>query len=151
MVSLTYPFFRGEYFGPLFPDVSLQSSWANFCSVNIAPGIHRNAFRRAGAGARPRVGIWVGVWNEGCDLAVLGAADPYSPLPSWIPSRARLRVSGVQDIVSDVQPADSAELLPLLEKLSILIEDLNSIVISIGDEESPLRIHCKRVRRVELA
>src|SRR6185503_6307541 len=37
------------------------------------------------------------------------------------------------------------------KKLSVLIEDLNSVVVPIGHKESPPRIHRKTMRRVKLA
>jgi hypothetical protein len=50
-----------------------------------------------------------------------------------------------------VNPTRPAELEPLIEKVAILIENLNSIVLTIADEKPPTRIHSERMWDIELA
>ena len=51
----------------------------------------------------------------------------------------------------DVDAARPAELLPLIEELAVLVEDLDAVVLAVADEQPPLRIDRERVRHVELA
>jgi hypothetical protein len=51
----------------------------------------------------------------------------------------------------DRDAARPPELRPLVEEHAGLIENLNAVVVAIGDEEPAARIHSKGVRHVELA
>src|SRR5262245_11207498 len=67
--------------------------------------------------------------------------------------RAGFRVRGINHVVLvDPEPTDPAVLLPAgVEQMQVLIEDLDAIVRSIGDEQASLRIPGKCVRLRELA
>ena len=88
------------------------------------------------------------------DLAVLGAADADAALPAVVVLRHRLgfRVGDVDHVVLvDEDAARPAELLPLVDELAVLIEDLDAVVVAIADEEPALRVDRERVRLIEFA
>src|SRR5712671_1990075 len=92
-----------------------------------------------------------GLQNEGHDLAVLDAADPDAGLVRRIEFVGRI-VGHVENVVLvDEEAARTAELLPLQEILSVLVEDLNAVVGTVGNEEPAGRIQREAMRRVELA
>ena len=68
-----------------------------------------------------------------------------------VADRLRLRVGDVDVVVRvDEDPARTAELIPRVEQLAVLIEDLDPVVAAIADEQAALRIHRERVRLVEV-
>src|SRR5262249_59949419 len=82
----------------------------------------------------------------------LRAADADAALPAGIRLAVRLRVRDVEDVtLVDVDAAGPSELLPLLEELAVLVEDLDAVVRAVGHEQPPLRIQGQAVRSVELA
>src|SRR5260370_6944902 len=65
--------------------------------------------------------------------------------------RFRFRVGHVNDVVLvDGNSARPAELLPLRDVVSFLVEDLDPIVIAIPDEQPSFRIEGQAMRYVEL-
>src|SRR5262249_61244361 len=54
-------------------------------------------------------------------------------------------------VLVDKHSARPAELLPLFEKFSILIEDLDPIVPPVTNKQTAARIHGQGVGRIELA
>jgi hypothetical protein len=61
-------------------------------------------------------------------------------------------VGQVENVVPvDKQAARPTELLPLFEKFSILIEDLDPIVPPVTNKQTAARIHGQSVGRIELA
>src|SRR6185503_5618647 len=84
--------------------------------------------------------------------AVREPADPNAALPSWvgcIGKSIRLRVGYVDHAIPDGDTTGAAELLPLVDEPTVLIEDLDAHVAAIGDPQSPLRIHGDVMRRPE--
>src|SRR5262245_33329463 len=62
------------------------------------------------------------------------------------------RVGRVHDVVLvQSQPAAPAELVVLADELPVLRQDLDAMVVAIGDDQSPFRIELERMRRSELA
>src|SRR5262245_17399559 len=117
----------------LLLNVFLQRPLADFRPINITLSVSRDAFRRACSGL---VGVLFRVRNEGDAFAVLGAPDTDAALPARVPSRIRLRVGHKNNVLFiNINPARTAELLPLFEEFSILIEDLDAIIIPVADEE----------------
>src|SRR5215475_12965510 len=117
-------------------DVFLQRPRADFRPIDVTLSIGRHAFRRACPGARPRVRVRLCVWNEGRDLAVAREPDPDAALPARISSRVRLRIGHINDVaLINENSARPAELLPLFEEFSILVEDLDAVIIPVADEE----------------
>src|SRR5215471_15690925 len=96
--------------------------------------------------------LGVGRRNERRDPAVLGAADADAVLEAGIGFLVRLIVRHVDDVVLvDRDIARPAELLPFGDELSVRIEDLDTAVAAVGDENPPLGIHGDAVQLVELA
>src|SRR5439155_23663455 len=54
-------------------------------------------------------------------------------------------------VARDVDAARPAELMPDVEQLAVLIEDLNAVVLAIADEQPPARVHRDRVRLADLS
>src|SRR5437016_8678577 len=70
-------------------------------------------------------------------------------------SRVRLRVGlmvgDVECVIRvDKHAARPAELFPLFEEFSILIEDLDPIVAAVTNKQTAARIHSQVVRRIEV-
>src|SRR5579872_401498 len=130
----------------LFLDVLFQILRPNFRAINGALGIYRDAFGCAGVG-----GICHRVWNERNHGTILDESDPHASFPTGMVVRIRFRVSHVDHIVLvDEDSARAAELRPLLDELSVLVEDLDAVVGAVADEKPALGIERERVGDVEL-
>src|SRR5215213_4841785 len=96
----------------------------NFSPVNDSARVGRYTLGRARV---RRVLDRIG--DERADRAVLRAADPDAALPGARPTvahRAGLRISDVNVVLRvDVDPARTAELIPRVEELAVLIENLD--------------------------
>ena len=53
-------------------------------------------------------------------------------------------------VLVDEYPARPAELLPLFEKFSVLVENLDPIVSAVTNKQPAARIHGQSVRRFEV-
>src|SRR5262249_25506127 len=130
-----------------FLHVLPQIPCAGFARVEVARGIYDDTFGRGGRfllGAEGR--------DEGGDPAILGAADANPGSDTRVVFRVRLMIGYIKDVVAvDVGSARPAELLPLSDEISLLIEDLDAVVAAVADEDPSLRIDGDCVRRVELA
>src|SRR5262250_2123872 len=85
-------------------------------------------------------------------LAILQTADANALEPARMHPRRRLGVSHINRVVAvDCQPARAAELPIFSDKLSILRQNLDSMVMAIGDDQPTSRIELDRMRRPELA
>src|SRR5579871_161605 len=118
-------------------------------AVDVALGIGCDALGGAGGG-----GVLIRVRNQSRHRAVPGAADADAALPGAVRlvDRAGLRVGHVDDVVLvDVDAARPAELRPLVDEVSVLIEDLDTVVAAVAKEQPAARIHRQRVRAVHLA
>src|SRR5262249_49491335 len=116
--------------------VPLQRARADFGAVYVAAGVGSDAFGGArGWGLLDRIG------DEGLHGAVLGAADADAALPAVVIAGDGFGF-GIRDvddvILIDVNSARPAELLPLVDEFPVLVEDLNSIVVPVADEEPAL-------------
>src|SRR5467141_4090453 len=140
---------NGEWSPPrLLPNVFHHRFPDNFRPVNVAAGIRANAFGRTGI---RMVGIWFRVRNKCRHRAVFGAPDANAPLKTWVPCAIRFVIGHVNDVIlADKNPAGLAELLPLIEKFSILIEDLDPVVSAVGNEQTSFGIESQGVGRLEL-
>src|ERR1700674_1122537 len=113
-------------------------------AIDIAGIVEADSFGRRNLG--------IGCRNEGCDLAVLGAADADAGLEARIVVLVRLIVRHVDHVVLvDGDVARPAELLPFGDEVSVRIEDLDAAVAAVGHENPPLGIHRDSVQLVELA
>src|SRR5690349_4836154 len=110
----------------LFLDVTHQSLRADFSAVDVALCVSRDAFGRACArGLSDRVG------DECRHLAGPGAADADASLPAIVVLGDRLGfgIGHVEHVVLvDEDAAWTAELAPLGDKVSVLVENLDAIV-----------------------
>ena len=126
-------------------DVLCYASNRGFCREQIAGIIDRNPLSHCSIG---RIGF-VRRHEEG-HLAVLQApnADAFEParMPLWI----RFRVRRINDVVPvDRQPAHAAKLAPFTEIFPFLRQDLNPVVVAVGDDQPSLRVELDRVRCAE--
>src|SRR5688572_8177394 len=86
--------------------------------------------------------------NQRRDLAVTRAAYADASREARVGPAVRLRIGHVNGILRiDEHAARTAELLPLIEKLSVLVEDLDAVVGPIGDEDPSARIDRDAVRQ----
>src|ERR1700676_1722562 len=118
--------------------VSLQSLRTDFRSVDVALGIHCNAFRPAGAG-----GLFHGIGNERDYLSVFDAAVTNAAFPPIMVPGNGLGFGGAHIkhvLLVDENSARPAELAQLGNKFAVLIEDLNSIVVAVAHEQPTLGI-----------
>ena len=60
-------------------------------------------------------------------------------------------IGHIDDVVPDVDAARAAELPPLSEVFSLLVEDLDAHIPPVGNKDSSLRIHGKIVRPPEFS
>src|SRR5204862_5944429 len=85
-------------------------------------------------------------------LVLLRGADADAGPPVGMACRARLGIDRIQPIAAiDEQAAHAAELPPGVEELAVLVEDLDPMVATVGDEQPSARVERERVRRSELA
>src|SRR5262249_18045802 len=94
------------------------------------------------------------IGNECCNDAVANPPDPNATLPAVMILGYRLgfRIGHVDDVVLvDEDTAGPAELEPLVHVVALLIENLDTIVVAVTEEQPPARIHCDGVRNVDLA
>ena len=98
-----------------------------------------------------RVLVGLRIRDEGRHPAGRRVADVDAAQPSLVAARVRLGVRRVEDILLvDEQPARPSELVPRLEVVPLLVEDLHAAVAAVADEEASLRVHGERVRVAEL-
>ena len=148
-----------ELFSDEFPDRAQEVR-----TIYVAVCIHCYSLGQARAGC---VGIRAWIWNEGSDRAIFGIPYANASLRARIKSITglrqreltrvgsaipRLRVGDVDHIVAiDVHSAWPAELEPLSDELTVLIKNLDPVVLAIADEDPSSRIDCDRMRVIELA
>src|ERR1051326_6147164 len=133
----------------LLQHIPHQRSRPDFGAIDDAPLSRGAAFRRAG-----RAALIDRVRDEIFHRAVLGAADAHAALPAVMILGHRFRF-GIADIDRvlriDIDAARPRELRPGRKQLSVLIENIDAIVVAIADEQTPLRIHRQRMWNIELA
>src|SRR4030095_9183121 len=122
-------------------DVFRQLPRADFPAVHIALRIHGHTLGCTGSLYFKRVRKAVQ------PFAIFNATDTYPSLPArmWRHT-VGFGVGYINHVVADVDAAWATELLPLAEVVSILIEDLDSHVASVGNKESPSRSHSNALR-----
>src|SRR4029453_9914571 len=90
--------------------------------------------------------------HDALPISVFEAPDPDSPLPARVNPLGRFRVGCVNDVVLvDGQPAGSAEVIVFAAALPVFRQDLEAMVVTVGDDQPALGIELERVRRPEFA
>ncbi len=117
--------------------MALEHLPSHYGAVDIALGIDTYSFS---AGMIGDGGF--GVFDESCDFAVLRTADANAFLDTHQLVRSGigsgLRVRDVDRVVfSNEDPTGPAELVPLTEVFSVLVEDLNPVVLTVADKQPP--------------
>src|SRR5262249_62416337 len=108
-------------------------SWPTLPAVYVSLRIYRYAFRCTSSLHFERIR------NAVQDLAVLKTSDPDPSLPSRVWGHTvRFGVGYIDHVVTDIDAAWAAELLPLSEVLPVLIEDLNAHISPVSNKKSPL-------------
>jgi hypothetical protein len=82
-------------------------------------------------------------------LPSLTPADADALVKRCVHFVARLRVGDVDDVVADIDAARPAELLPLGDEFSVLIENLDAVVRPVGNVNPAGRIHGDAMGHVE--
>src|SRR5579872_5767244 len=134
-------------FQSLILDVLPQVLGTSFGPIYIACRIRRHAFRDTG-----RFRLRSQRRDEHFDCSVFGAADP-DPLPhARVHLFIGLRIGHIHRVLGvDVNTARPAKLLPLIQKFSVLIENLDATITAVADEEPSGGIHGNGMGGVELA
>src|SRR5262249_44998444 len=115
----------------LILDVFRDTAQCCLGCVDVPCCVNRYAFAHGPLGR-----IRLVMWNEDRDLAGAEASDADTFQPTWVDPFGRLGVGSVNDIVLvDGEPTDTAEVVVLTDKLSILCQDLDAIVMAIGDDQ----------------
>ena len=123
------------------PDVADEVSRAHLGAVDDRPTPDRgDALRRAAAA------LGIGIRNEVPHGAIPGAADPDTALPSGVRqvhaivgAVPRLGVGDEHVVVGvDEDPGRSAELVLAIQVVTVLVVDLNAVVIAIAGEQPAL-------------
>src|ERR1017187_8425628 len=136
---------------PSLLDVLFHVLGADFRTVDVALRIRRHTFRRArngGSGRRIR--------DEGGHRAVFRAPHPDASFPAGVMTVALLAggfgIGHIHHVVLvDEDSARAAELLPFVEKLTVLVEDLDPVVGAVADEQPSFGIERERMGNLELA
>src|SRR5688500_16853328 len=102
----------------------------DFGREHVALRVYRDTLARHALGPIGFVRV-----NHISDAPVADAPNANAALPARIVARSRFRVRDVEDaVLVDVHIARPAELIPRVEVLSVLIEDLHTVVAAVGDE-----------------
>jgi hypothetical protein len=127
--------------------VLFQHLATNDSAVDVACRVDTAAF-----GAAVLFGGRFHILDEVFHRAVAGAADADAFLPARFVFAPGFGIGDVHSVVfGDVDAAGTAELRPGVDVIAVLIEDLNAIVGTIADEETPARIDGDGVGRKEFA
>src|SRR5262249_49946921 len=132
---------RSSTLPDLFLHETLQLLGVGVAGIDVTVVVDTDAFQRAGE---------LALLDERGDFAVPHIADPNALLEARIELLARLGVRDVDHIVLvDVEAAWPTELLPLVEQLAVLVEDLDTAVGAVRDEQAACGVEGKAVRHVE--
>src|SRR5262249_59625230 len=130
----------------LILDVLCHAPPRGFCGVQIAGRIDGDPFSHGSFG---RIGLVRR--NEDRHLAVLQASDANALEPARVPLRRRFGVGRINRVVSvDRQPAYPAELPIFTDKPAVLRQNLDPVVVAVGDEQPPPAIQLYPTRRPAL-
>src|SRR5579863_4643528 len=146
--------FAGRSALPLQPQDELRHALnrADLAAEHIPLRVGCDAFTHGAVSSHARWALGHVLGNEEPHLAGLCAAYAEALSPARIVVVVGLRIDGVQNVLSvDVKPADAAELIPGVEVLTFLIEDLDAAVTAVGCKEAAARIHGERVRTAKFA
>ena len=127
------------------PEMLGKLSRPDFPAENIAHRVHGKAFGCARALHLNRI------WDAVEDLAGLELADADAAEPAGVRGDTiGFRVGDVDEAVAQVDAAWAAELFPLGDEATVLLEDLDAVVAAVGNKEPPLGVHGDIVRGLEL-
>src|SRR4051812_18272768 len=134
---------------PLVLDVFVHPLGTDLGAIDVAVYIGGNALGGTRAGCLVHR---IGDERRHQAVAHPAHADAAFPAVMILRYRFRLRVGDVDDIVLvDEHSARPAELMPLIEEVPLLVEDLDTVVAAVTEKEPTARIHRQRVRTVYLA
>src|SRR5262245_53791256 len=131
---------------PLILDVLCYASHCGFCCEEIAGTIDGDPLSHGSLGRISLVRR-----HEDGHLAVLQAPNANALEPAWMPLWIRFRVCSINHVASVYrQPAHPAEFAPCTEIPPFLRQDLNSVVVPVGDDQPSLGVELNRVWCSEL-
>ena len=110
-----------------------------FGGVDVAGGIDRDAFTHCAFGS-----IGYMRRNEGRYMAVFQTADADAAQPAGMNARLGFGIGDIDVVVVvDGNSAGTAEFLEFADVISGLGEDLDSMIVPVGDDQPPLRIQTR--------
>src|SRR5262249_9036721 len=131
----------------LILDVFRHASQRSFGCVDVARSVDGNPFTHGSLR-----GICLVRGNEGRDFAIFETPDPDSPEPARMDLFRRFGVGRVNNVILiDGQPAGATEVVVFSDEFAILRQDLDAMVVAIGDDQPAFRIEFERVRRPKLS
>src|SRR5678815_1933286 len=148
------PYFAWRNMGPVPPfpsissDVLRHTSQLSLGSEDVACSVNRDTFtHRAVRRIRHHV-----CRNEDRHLPVFQTADTDSALPSGMHTFRRLRVGSVDDVILvERETTRSAEVIVFRNEPAVLGQNLDPVIVAIGNDQPALRIKLNRVWSAELA
>src|SRR5262249_21396936 len=132
-----------EVFESLILHVFVHPLGAYFRAKDVAVDICRDTL-----GGACSAGLVRRVRNKRSDRAVTDASDPDAAFPVFMRrrNRPRLGIGDIDDVVLvDEDAARPAELVPLVDEVPLLVENLDAVVAAVAEEEAPARIHRQRM------
>src|SRR5262249_49928405 len=131
---------------PLILDVLCYASHCGFCCEEIAGTIDGDPLSHGSLGRISLVRR-----HEDGHLAVLQAPNANALEPAGMPLCIRFRVCSINHVAPVYrQPAHPAEFPPFTEIPPFLRQDLNSVVVAVGDDQPSLGVELNRVWCSEL-
>src|SRR5262249_31246058 len=89
--------------------------------------------------------------NEGGHRSIPGAADREPTPEAAIDSPSRFGIHAIKNVVLvDEEAARAPKLFPRGDELTVLVEDFDAVVATVGNEQAAGRIHRQRMRQGKL-
>src|SRR5712671_1195028 len=113
--------------------IAHQSPGADFGPIDDAVLVGGDTFGRTGG-----VGFVDRIGNEIFHRSVFGAAHANAAFPAVmiLGNRFGFGIGDIDDVIGvDIDAAWAAELRPAFQKLAILIENLDAVVVAVADEQ----------------
>src|SRR5690606_13128495 len=124
----------------------------DFAGVDIAVLVDGDAFPNGAVASHDRGTLGNMLGNEIVDFTGAGTSHTQPLAPARVVVLIGFRVDGIEHVVViDEHAADTAELIPGIQVVAFLVEDLDAAVATIRNKQTALGVHRQCVRRTHLA